>query len=144
MAKEEIDNRILECISYIIENKMYKSEASYLRILGLPPNKLSDVRNGKTRFTASDIGKILMNSPELNANWIMTGRGNMLFDGDSSYNEGQMDMFRTINNELMSRIDTLNNKVGALEVELSSIKKENAHLDIVADNADVDSYGLAK
>lgn len=144
MAKEEIDNRILECISYIIENKMYKSEASYLRILGLPPNKLSDVRNGKTRFTASDIGKILMNSPELNANWIMTGRGNMLFDGDSSYNEGQMDMLRTINNELMSRIDTLNNKVGALEVELSSIKKENAHLDIVADNADVDSYGLAK
>lgn len=144
MAKEEIDNRILECVSYIIENKMYKSEASYLRILGLPPNKLSDVRNGKTRFTASDIGKILMNSPELNANWIMTGRGNMLFDGDSSYNEGQMDMLRTINNELMSRIDTLNNKVGALEVELSSIKKENAHLDIVADNADVDSYGLAK
>lgn len=144
MAKEEIDNRILECISYIIENKMYKSEASYLRILGLPPNKLSDVRNGKTRFTASDIGKILMNAPELNANWIMTGRGNMLFDGDSSYNEGQMDMLRTINNELMSRIDTLNNKVGALEVELSSIKKENAHLDIVADNADVDSYGLAK
>lgn len=144
MAKEEIDNRILECVSYIIENKMYKSEASYLRILGLPPNKLSDVRNGKTRFTASDIGKILMNAPELNANWIMTGRGNMLFDGDSSYNEGQMDMLRTINNELMSRIDTLNNKVGALEVELSSIKKENAHLDIVADNADVDSYGLAK
>lgn len=124
MAKEDIDNRILKWVSYIIDSKIYKSEASYLRILGLPPNKLSDVRNGKTRFTATDIGKILMLSTELNANWIMTGRGNMLFDEDSSYNIGQIDVLRDINKELMSKIDSLNNKVGALETELSSMKKE--------------------
>lgn len=144
MAKEDIDNRILKWVSYIIDNKIYKSEASYLRILGLPPNKLSDVRNGKTRFTATDIGKILMLSTELNANWIMTGRGNMLFDEDSSYNIGQIDVLRDINKELMSKIDSLNNKVGALETELSSMKKGNAQLGMVADNADADSYGLVK
>lgn len=44
----------------------------------------------------------------------------------------------------MCKIDTLNRKVGALEVELSSLKKGNVHLDIVADNADADSYGLVK
>ncbi len=144
MAKEDIDNRILKWVSYIIDNKIYKSEASYLRILGLPPNKLSDVRNGKTRFTATDIGKILMLSTELNANWIMTGRGNMLFDEDSSYNIGQIDVLRDINKELMSKIDSLNNKVGALETELSSMKKGNAQLGMVADNVDADSYGLVK
>lgn len=144
MAKEDIDNRILKWVSYIIDNKIYKSEALYLRILGLPPNKLSDVRNGKTRFTATDIGKILMLSTELNANWIMTGRGNMLFDEDSSYNIGQIDVLRDINKELMSKIDSLNNKVGALETELSSMKKGNAQLGMVADNVDADSYGLVK
>lgn len=144
MAKEDIDNRILKWVSYIIDNKIYKSEASYLRILGLPPNKLSDVRNGKTRFTATDIGKILMLSTELNANWIMTGRGNMLFDEDLSYNIGQIDVLRDINKELMSKIDSLNNKVGALETELSSMKKGNAQLGMVADNVDADSYGLVK
>lgn len=144
MVKEDIDNRILKWVSYIIDNKIYKSEASYLRILGLPPNKLSDVRNGKTRFTATDIGKILMLSTELNANWIMTGRGNMLFDEDSSYNIGQIDVLRDINKELMSKIDSLNNKVGALETELSSMKKGNAQLGMVADNVDADSYGLVK
>lgn len=144
MAKEDIDNRILKWVSYIIDSKIYKSEASYLRILGLPPNKLSDVRNGKTRFTATDIGKILMLSTELNANWIMTGRGNMLFDEDSSYNIGQIDVLRDINKELMSKIDSLNNKVGALETELSSMKKGNAQLGMVADNVDADSYGLVK
>lgn len=144
MAKEDIDNRILKWVSYIIDNKIYKSEASYLRILGLPPNKLSDVRNGKTRFTATDIGKILMLSTELNANWIMTGRGNMLFDEDSSYNIGQIDVLRDINKELMSKIDSLNNKVGALETELFSMKKGNAQLGMVADNVDADSYGLVK
>ena len=144
MAKEDIDNRILKWVSYIIDNKIYKSEASYLRILGLPPNKLSDVRNGKTRFTATDIGKILMHSTELNANWIMTGRGNMLFDEDSSYNIGQIDVLRDINKELMSKIDSLNNKVGALETELSSMKKGNVQPGMVADNADAGSYGLVK
>lgn len=144
MAKEDIDNRVLEWVSYIIDNKIYKSEAAYMRALGVPPNKFSDVRNGKTRFTASDIGKILMLSPELDANWIMTGRGDMLFIEDSSYNIGQINMLRSINKELMCKIDTLNRKVGALEVELSSLKKGNVHLDIVADNADADSYGLVK
>ena len=85
-----------------------------------------------------------MNSSELNANWIMSGRGNMLFDGDSPYTEGQLDMLRTINKELMTRIDVLNRKIWDLEAEIASIKKENAHLDMVADNADADTYGLAK
>ena len=104
----------------------------------------SNVIFGKTITAASDIGKILMNSSELNANWIMSGRGNMLFDGDSPYTEGQLDMLRTINKELMTRIDVLNRKIWDLEAEIASIKKENAHLDMVADNADADTYGLAK
>ncbi len=67
-----------------------------------------------------------------------------MFDEDSSYNIGQIDVLRDINKELMSKIDSLNNKVGALETELSSMKKGNAQLGMVADNVDADSYGLVK
>ncbi len=144
MVKEDIDKRILEWVAYVINNKIYKSESAYLRELGIPSNKFSDVRNGKTRFTATDIGKILKLAPELNANWIMAGRGNMLFTEDSSYNTGQMDLLRSINNDLIIKIEYLNNKIGALEARLSEYQKRGVQLDIDADNAAVDSYELAK
>ena len=42
MEKGDIDKRIIEYVTYLIDNKEYKSEAEYLRLLGLPLAKLSD------------------------------------------------------------------------------------------------------
>lgn len=144
MIKEDIDSRVLDWVSYIIENKIYKSEAKYLQKLGIPSNKLSDVRKGKTGFTTSDIGKILMDSENLNANWVMTGRGDMLYSEDSAYTAGQIDLLIKQNVEMKKEVNELYMKIGELTNQISSLKKGNARLGMVADNADADSYGLVK
>lgn len=78
MDKNDIDRRVVQWVMYLVENKIYKSEAEYLRAIELGSAKLSDARKGKAGFRTVDIGIILMNSDGLNADWLMTGRGEML------------------------------------------------------------------
>ncbi len=77
MEKGEIDKRIIEYVAYLIDNREYKSEAEYLRLLGFPLTKLSDAKKGKAGFRANDIGIILINDKRLSSNWVMTGQGKM-------------------------------------------------------------------
>lgn len=69
MEKGEIDKRIIEYVAYLIDNREYKSEAEYLRLLGFPLTKLSDAKKGKAGFRANDIGIILINDKRLSSNW---------------------------------------------------------------------------
>lgn len=84
MGKGDIDKRIIEYVTYLIDNKEYKSEAEYLRLLGFPLTKLSDAKKGKAGFRAYDIGLILINDNRLNSQWVMTGQGSMFLSIDSS------------------------------------------------------------
>lgn len=78
MAKNDIDERIISWVVYLVENKVYKSEAEYLRTIGLGNAKLADARKGKAGFTTDNIRNILMNNRRLNARWLMTGEGDMI------------------------------------------------------------------
>lgn len=86
MEKGDIDKRIIEYVSYLIDNKEYKSEAEYLRLLDFPLTKLSDAKKGKAGFRAYDIGIILINDRRLNSDWVMTGKGAMFASVDSNAN----------------------------------------------------------
>lgn len=78
MDKNEINIRVCQWIEYQINAGVYKSEAEYLREHGFGVGKISDARSGKAGFKAIDIGNILIQDSILNADWIMTGRGEML------------------------------------------------------------------
>ena len=77
MEKTDIDRRIIEYITYLTDIKVYKSEAEYLRAVGMASTKISEVRKGKVSFRPDEIRNILINSKTLNAHWIMTGEGTM-------------------------------------------------------------------
>lgn len=47
MGKNDIDRRVVEWIRYLVDNKIYKSEAEYLRVVGFGPSKLSEAKKGK-------------------------------------------------------------------------------------------------
>ena len=46
MEKTDIDRRIIEYITYLTDIKVYKSEAEYLRAVGMASTKISEVRKG--------------------------------------------------------------------------------------------------
>lgn len=60
----------------------------------------------------------------------------MISGVSDSDNPDITDFLKKQNAELMAKIDSLNQEIGELKNELKSMKKEYAHLDIVADNAD--------
>ncbi len=118
MGKNDIDRRVVEWIRYLVDNKIYKSEAEYLRVVGFGPSKLSEAKKGKAGFRTEDIGLILINNENLNARWLMTGQGEMLLQGtcnqvDSNKNELHLELI---------------NKMLDMQTELTKLKIENEEL----------------
>ena len=140
--KNDIDQRVIECIEYLVRNKRYKSERDYLLILGLPLNKLSDARKGKASFRAEDIGIILMKDEILNGHWIMTGKGDMLLQSDNNISNSSFILQEY--NQLKQENKELIEEIGKLKERIVQLKKDYAHLGIAAECADVKPYGLAK
>lgn len=120
MEKGDIDKRIIEYVSYLIDNKEYKSEAEYLRLLDFPLTKLSDAKKGKAGFRAYDIGIILINDQRLNSDWVMTGKGAMFASVDSNAN---ISYFINKCSSLEDENKKLLMEVGILKGRLQEIKK---------------------
>lgn len=120
MKKGDIDKRIIEYVSYLIDNKEYKSEAEYLRLLDFPLTKLSDAKKGKAGFRAYDIGIILINDRRLNSDWVMTGKGAMFTSVDSNAN---ISYFINKCSSLEDENKKLLMEVGILKGRLQEIKK---------------------
>ncbi|MEG0153474.1 MAG: hypothetical protein RR744_09955 [Cellulosilyticaceae bacterium] len=125
MEKSDIDKRVIKWVEYLIANKVFKSEAQYLRHLKLGVSKLSDAKKGKAGFKASDIGVILMNNPQLNANWLMAGRGEMLLSESTTIpnNESLTSHIKEENKELKEKNEFLNREIGRLEGQIIELKK---------------------
>jgi len=139
--KTDIDQRVIKCIEYLVQNKIYKSEREYLHILGLPDNKISDARKGKASFRAVDIGIILMKNPFFNGHWIMTGKGDMLLSEDKVTENS---FFIQKYNQLEKENGDLKEEVGKLKERIKNLQENYAHIGLVADSADAKSYGLVK
>lgn len=139
--KNDIDQRVIECIEYLVRNKRYKSERDYLLILGLPLNKLSDARKGKASFRAEDIGIILMKDEMLNGHWIMTGKGSMLLSED---NLTENSFFIQKYNQLEKENGELREEVGKLKEKIHQMKNEYTSIGMVAESAEVKPYNLNK
>lgn len=140
--KTEVDERVIQCIEYLVDNKRYKSEAELLRKFGLPEGKLSNARKGNAGFRAGDIAKILIDNEELNGHWIMTGKGDMLLQPDNSISNSSFILQEY--NQLKQENRELIEELGKLKERIEQMKKDNVQRGTVAENADADPYVLAK
>lgn len=111
---------------------------------GLSNGVIGKARKNKSVLKGENIEHILCVYKDINARWLLTGEGDMLSNENTAYSEGQLDVLKKINNDLMEKVESLNRQIAVLEHELKSLKKENVHLDMVADNADAEKYSLAK
>lgn len=129
MEKTDIDRRIIEYITYLTDIKVYKSEAEYLRTVGMASTKISEVRKGKVSFRPDEIRNILINSKTLNAHWIMTGEGTMFQQEENkdislAYAIDRCRQLEKENNQLNKENKELLLQVGELTGRIKEIKKD--------------------
>lgn len=129
MEKTDIDRRIIEYITYLTDIKVYKSEAEYLRAVGMASTKISEVRKGKVSFRPDEIRNILINSKTLNAHWIMTGEGTMFQQEENkdislAYAIDRCRQLEKENNQLNKENKELLLQIGELTGRIKEIKKD--------------------
>lgn len=79
-----------------------------------------DKSHQKSGATDTNLSKILENYPELNPEWLLTGKGSMLRSEQSS-------AFQNTQNEICSYRSTLEEKIGLLEKQIELLE-ENKEL----------------
>ena len=123
MEKTDIDRRIIEYITYLTDIKVYKSEAEYLRAVGMASTKISEVRKGKVSFRPDEIRNILINSKTLNAHWIMTGEGTMFQQEENkdislAYAIDRCRQLEKENKELLLQVGELTGRIKEIKKDL--------------------------
>ena len=98
-----------------------------------------------------NIAKILYVYKDLDARWLLTGEGEMLNSERSPSDSELIQFLKKQNNELLEKIEQLNQVISQLNRELGNregqiqeMKKEYPPIGLVADSGDVNSYGLKK
>ena len=114
--------RVLQFIEYTGLNK-----ASFEKMVGLS-NGAVDKMGANTRHSTVD--KISKTLPEINRDWLMTGKGNMLNEGAS--NNGVVEISAEAWNVIKKQADSLASKDRQVEELISILKKANVRAD---DNA---------
>lgn len=95
-----INERVIEAINFILSSKIESSKAELAEKLGVKPAKFSEILNKRMK-AGMDIIQKLCNDYEISADWIITGRGEMLL------NNSQEEASNTINSNNVSRLITI-------------------------------------
>ena len=138
-----------------MDNEIIKRLDEYMRANGLNDHKVTvqcrlsigaigNARKNGKGISSRNIEKILSTYKDLNARWLLTGEGEMLEVEPSQSNSVAIQLLKEQNKELMEKIEQLNRQLGDRERQITEMKKEYAHIGMVADSADAKSYGLAK
>ena len=93
-------------------------------------------------ITVGVVNNIYIEFPQVNLLWLITGKGDILLK--EPLTEELSDYIQRENKELKSENKELLMEVGRLKGIISELKKEDAHLDASAGNADAEKLGVAK
>ena len=73
-----VSERFIKCAEYLIESRKLRNQAELVQILGLSKGYVSQIMTGKREPSETIVSNLCGRFPEINANWIMTGEGEML------------------------------------------------------------------
>lgn len=118
---------------------------------GLSQGAINTAKKRNKGLGYENIAKILHVYKDLDARWLLTGEGEMLNSERSPSDSKLIQFLKKQNNELLEKIEQLNQVISQLNRELGNregqiqeMKKEYAPIGLVADSGDANSYGLKK
>lgn len=95
---------------------------------GLPIGLVGKLLNGGKGLSVENIEKILYAYPDLNVDWLITGRGEMLLKDNSTTKKplivDEMPTIREIMSDQRKEIAELNQQVGALKDQIKRLEKK--------------------
>ena len=77
MEKGVINARFIEAVNYLLSNNIEPNKAAICDNLKIKPSKFSEILNQRMNV-GTDLAAMLTKSYNIDANWLLTGRGSML------------------------------------------------------------------
>ncbi len=111
---------------------------------GLSIGAINSARKRNMGLSYENIAKLLRVYKDLNARWLLTGEGEMLSTIESATDTELSSFLKNQNKELQDKVERLNRELGDLQRQIYELKKGNALQGITAENADAESFSLAK
>lgn len=119
LTKEAINNRFVESLTEMLKNRQGLSKKKIAASLNMKPAKLSEILGGRMSVSLEDLAKysVLYN---VDVNWLMTGRQNVLEYGNMRNSENQnyvSDSFHDYQNLVIVNLENQNNLLrGQLDI----------------------------
>ena len=117
----EHNQRYLEAMNYIMETRGLTLE-SFSKSLDATRTILSQVKGGKQNASIDIITKTVLVYPEINADYIITGRGSMFIQEQESYDSAINEQNEELIEKLQSELKEAYTEIGRLNMELNKLK----------------------
>jgi len=110
-----------------IRNDLFKSNIDFADALGEKPNTTSNWISGKRNIGLDVIEKILIAFPNIDANWLIMGSGEMLKSSEVQNIEVSSDVVALLKEQLKEK-----------DIEIKKLNKEVARLELLLEQHSID------
>ncbi len=120
---------VIDRVGTVIGNKKL-SRTAFSKLIGMPQTTVNNYILGIRSISFEFAERILEAFPDISAEWLMRGKGNMCISGQESYPVSDFDI-ELIKQSLRFSQDTVEKQrktIAELEDEILSLKAENAAL----------------
>ena len=120
---------IVQRIKELVELKA-KSKRDFASLIGMEQVTFNNYMIGKRGLSYEVIDAILDAFPEVSAEWLLRGEGEMLKGEDASidvHTSADSNLFKELYENAQLEIRKLNREIGALESEVESLKSKIPH-----------------
>ena len=118
---KEHNQRYIEAMNYIMETRGLTLE-SFSKSLDATRTILSQVKGGKQNASIDIITKTVLVYPEINADYIITGRGSMFIQEQESYDSAINEQNEELIEKLQAELKEAYTEIGRLNMELNKLK----------------------
>lgn len=133
----EINSRLKQIVKWAIYTGKVSSATEFAKSISKTPSALSALTLGKTIVTDKTVAMIIASYPELNINWLLTGKGSMLLNKPSTdaisaslpsnqslIREGDLSSV-----ELLSMLKTKDNQLSEKDRQIANMQEQLANKD---------------
>ena len=89
-SKAAMSKRLNEVFLYIRKNTEYVNQTLFAQKIGEPRSNFSAALNGNEKYmTEGVVKKVVAAFPEIDKEWLLSGKGSMFVENDGYENDGQ-------------------------------------------------------
>lgn len=78
----DITERFLSVYKYLLDNKLVQNSSEFSKTIGVSSSTMTEILKGRTNAGINPIQNTVRNYPDINPEWLLTGRGSMLREAE--------------------------------------------------------------